>query len=406
MQIELWKGVRHLCKEELFQKIKGQLIISAQAVPGEPLYDENTTLMDRMALAAKQAGAPMIRTSSVRDVCAIKKMTGLPVIGLIKIQYPGFDRYITPTLQEVDALVQAEAEIIAIDCTDQVRGDGQSIEAYMKSVREKYPEAVLMADISTYEEGLRAEALGFDLVGTTMSGYTPQSPKKDGPDYALVRKLVRSLSIPVIAEGKVHTPQQAVKMLKEGAFAVVVGGAVTRPLEIASRFYKAVAAGRASVPEILEKMILFSKGQFRDINHFLKVHTYAQVIGQMEGLDEETQYLLEVAAITHDIACPFCREKYGSAAGPLQEKEGGPMVRTFLDGCGLSETEIERIVFLVSHHHSPNVLDGQDGRILLEADFLVNAEESGYSQEQIQKAKVHVFQTESGIRMLENLLEP
>ncbi len=224
----------------LLDRIHHQLIVSCQAVPGEPLYLEEGTVMPLMALAAQRAGSPMIRTSSVRDVVAIRQRTGLPVIGLIKIQHPGFDRYITPTMVEVDQLVEAGAEIIAIDCTDQVRGDGSTIEEFIQAVRSKYPDQLLMADISTYEEGVRAWQMGMDLVGTTMSGYTPQSPQLDGPDYTLVRRLQKTLPIPVIGEGRVHTPEQAVEMLKNGAWAVVVGGAITRPLEIAGRFIKAI----------------------------------------------------------------------------------------------------------------------------------------------------------------------
>lgn len=229
-------------KEELFERIKGKVIVSCQAVKGEPLYVEEKSVMYLMARAAKQAGAPAIRTSSIRDVIAIKEETGLPVIGLIKIQYEGFESYITPTMKEVDELVEAKADEIALDCTNQKRGDGKSISEFISEVREKYPEAVLMADISTYEEGVNAWKLGMDIVGTTMSGYTPYTPKTDGPDYELARRLSETLDIPVIGEGRVHSPEQAVEMLKTGAHAVVVGGAITRPLEIAQRFMKAVSA--------------------------------------------------------------------------------------------------------------------------------------------------------------------
>lgn len=229
-------------KEELFERIKGKVIVSCQAVKGEPLYVEEKSIMYLMARAAKEAGTPAIRTSSIRDVIAIKEETGLPVIGLIKVQYEGFESYITPTMKEVDELAEAKADVIALDCTNQKRGDGKSISEFITEVREKYPEAVLMADISTYEEGVNAWKLGMDIVGTTMSGYTPYTPKTDGPDYELVRRLSETLDIPVIGEGRVHSPEQAVEMLKTGAHAVVVGGAITRPLEIAQRFMKAVSA--------------------------------------------------------------------------------------------------------------------------------------------------------------------
>lgn len=229
-------------KEELFERIKGKVIVSCQAVPGEPLYVEEKSVMYLMARAAKQAGTPMIRTSSIRDVIAIKEETGLPVIGLVKVQYEGFESYITPTMKEVDDLVAAGSDIIALDCTQQKRGDGKTVSEFITEVRTKYSDAVLMADISTYEEGINAWKLGMDIVGTTMSGYTSYTQKTDGPDYELVKRLVAAVDIPVIGEGRIHYPQQAVEMLDAGAFAVVVGGAITRPLEIAQRFISAVDA--------------------------------------------------------------------------------------------------------------------------------------------------------------------
>ena len=227
-------------KEELFEQLKGKIIVSCQAVPGEPLYVEEKSIMYLMARAAKQAGTPAIRTSSIRDVIAIKEETGLPVIGLIKIKYEGFESYITPTMKEVDELAAAGSDVIAFDCTAQKRGDGKTIDEFIAEVRKKYPDAILMADISTYEEGINAWKLGVDMVGTTMSGYTAHSPKTDGPDYELVKRLSAEVDIPVIGEGRVHSPEQAVEMLNAGAFAVVVGDAITRPLEIAQRFIKAV----------------------------------------------------------------------------------------------------------------------------------------------------------------------
>lgn len=225
---------------EILKSTKGSLIVSCQALPGEPLYCEEQSLMPFMAEAARQAGSKCIRTSSVRDVKAIKAKTGLPVIGLIKQRYDGYESYITPTMKEVDELVEAEADIIALDCTMRKRGDGLSASEFLDQIREKYPDIVLMADISTLEEGINAWKHGVQIVGTTMSGYTDYSPQKNEPDYELVENLVKAVDIPVIAEGKVHYPQQAKKMLELGAHAVVVGGAITRPLEIAQRFIKEV----------------------------------------------------------------------------------------------------------------------------------------------------------------------
>ncbi len=226
--------------DEILELTKGSIIVSCQALPTEPLYCEEMSLMPFMAKAAQMAGSKCIRTSSLRDVVAIKKKTGLPVIGLIKRQYEGYDTYITPTMKEIDELVAAESDIIALDCTYMKRGNGQTINEFLEEIRGKYPDIALMADISTAEEGINAWKCGVNLIGTTMSGYTPHSAKTDGPDYELVSSLVNAVSVPVIAEGRVHQPEQAKKMLELGAHAVVVGGAITRPLEIAQRFYKAI----------------------------------------------------------------------------------------------------------------------------------------------------------------------
>lgn len=226
--------------DKILKDTRGSIIVSCQALPSEPLYCEEMSIMPFMAKAAQEAGAKCIRTSSVRDVIAIKESTNLPVIGLIKKNYEGYDSYITPTMQEIDELVAADSDIIALDCTMRKRGDGTTINEFLATIRDKYPDIRLMADISTLEEGINAYNAGVDMVGTTLSGYTPYSPQVDGPDYKLVQTLVKAVNIPVIAEGKIHTPEQAAKMLTTGAHAIVVGGAITRPLEIANRFYKAI----------------------------------------------------------------------------------------------------------------------------------------------------------------------
>lgn len=229
-----------MTKKEFIEAVRGQVIVSCQALPGEPLYSGDDSIMYLMARAAKQAGAAAIRSNGVHDVETIKAETGLPVIGLFKKQYPGMDVYITPTMAEVDALVAAGADVIALDCTLRPHEDGKSINTFLAEIKEKYPHQLLMADISTLEEGVNAAEQGVDFVGTTMSGYTPYSPQQDAPDFLLVEQLSQAVSAPVIAEGRIHEPAQAVELLRRGALAVVVGGAITRPLEIASRFVDAV----------------------------------------------------------------------------------------------------------------------------------------------------------------------
>ncbi len=230
-----------MTKQELFALMKGTIIVSCQATPGEPLYMKDQSIMYLMARAAKLAGAKMIRTSSVRDIVEIKEETGLPVIGLIKREYPGYTGRITMTMREVDECMEALADIVSIDCTDTVRGDGLSAPEFLRQVKAKYPNIIIMADCATLEEAKAAVAAGADLVGSTMNGYTAATAHCKGePNFDLVQEMVTALPCPVIAEGRVHTPEQAKKMLELGAWAVVVGGAITRPLEIASRFMAAV----------------------------------------------------------------------------------------------------------------------------------------------------------------------
>ena len=230
-----------MTKQELFDLIRGTIVVSCQATPGEPLYMKDQSIMYLMARAAKQAGAKMIRTSSVRDIVEIKEETGLPVIGLIKREYPGDTGRITMTMREVDECMEAMADIVSIDCTFNERGDGLTPGEFLAKVKEKYPNIIIMADCATLEEAVAAYEAGADLVGSTMNGYTPQTRDCKGePNYELVRDMVAALPCPVIAEGRVHTPEQARKMLQLGAWAVVVGGAITRPLEIATRFMDAV----------------------------------------------------------------------------------------------------------------------------------------------------------------------
>ena len=159
------------------------------------------------------------------------------MIGLIKREYPGYTGRITMTMREVDECMDALADIVSIDCTDTVRGDGKTAPEFLREVRKKYPNIIIMADCATLEEAKAAFEAGADLVGSTMNGYTAATAHcKGDPNFELVRQMAAELPCPVIAEGRVHTPEQAKKMLEIGAWAVVVGGAITRPLEIAARF--------------------------------------------------------------------------------------------------------------------------------------------------------------------------
>jgi len=152
--------------------------------------------------------------------------------------------------------------------------------------------------------------------------------------------------------------------------------------------------------ELTKKMIEYSDGNLHDISHFLKVFAYAKTIGECEHLNRDTQEILEAAALLHDIACPLCRRKYGNTDGKHQEKEGGILAEEFLKSAGYPEKFTERVAYLVGHHHSPALADGPDYQILIEADYLVNADESGYSGKNIRNTMEQIFRTDTGIALL------
>lgn len=213
-------------------KIKGKLIVSCQALPEEPLH--SSFIMGRMAYAAYIGGASGIRANTIADIQEIKKNVNLPIIGIIKQQYGDNQVYITPTMKEIDALVFEGVDIIAIDGTKRERPDGRKLEDLIKEARFKYPNQIFMADISCVEEAIMAEKIGFDIVGTTLVGYTEYTKGND--PIVELEKVIKSVSIPVIGEGNLDTPTKAKKALDLGAFAVVVGGAITRPQQITKKF--------------------------------------------------------------------------------------------------------------------------------------------------------------------------
>lgn len=216
----------------MLNQIKGKLIVSCQALPDEPLH--SSFIMGRMALAAKQGGASGIRAQSVEDIKEIMTVVDLPVIGIIKRNYDDSEIYITPTQKEVKELLETQCQMIAIDATNRKRPNDENMKDLLDLIHQGG--RLAMADISTYEEAVNAEKMGFDVISTTLCGYTPYSPNYEGPNLELIGQLVQDLHIPVIAEGKINHPDDLKAVLKAGAYAAVVGGAITRPQLITKKF--------------------------------------------------------------------------------------------------------------------------------------------------------------------------
>lgn len=223
-----------------FTRTKGGLIVSCQALENEPLHSD--FIMSRMALAAEQGGAFGIRANSVKDITEIKKTVNLPIIGIVKRDYDDSEVFITATIGEVDELMTIAPDMIAIDATDRTRPNSETLEDFVISIRSKYPDVLLMADISTLDDALEADRLEFDCISSTLHGYTENTKdsKLFSNDFQFIKELLDAVTIPVIAEGNVETPEMAKRCLDVGCHAVVVGGAITRPKQITERFITAM----------------------------------------------------------------------------------------------------------------------------------------------------------------------
>ncbi|EFM08762.1 N-acylglucosamine-6-phosphate 2-epimerase [Paenibacillus curdlanolyticus YK9] len=229
----------------MLKEIVGGLVVSCQALPHEPLH--SPSIMAKLALAAMQGGAVGIRANTLADIRAIKSEVSLPVIGIVKRDYEGSDVFITATMQEIDELLESGCEMIAMDATSRVRPGGVTTAELVDYCRRCSPSVELMADISTVEEAVAAAALGFDCVSTTLHGYTAgtSASKLYDNDFAFLKAVLSAVSIPVIAEGNVRTPDMLARCLTLGAASAVVGGAITRPLEITERFVAAIGSESA-----------------------------------------------------------------------------------------------------------------------------------------------------------------
>lgn len=221
-------------KQQLIESLRGGLVVSCQALVDEPLH--SSFIMSKMALAAQRGGAIGIRANGFEDITAIKQEVNLPVIGIVKRDYSDSPIFITATMKEVKEVVEAGAEIIAIDGTNRVRPGGETLENLYSTIRKEYPNVLLMADISTFEEGVRASELGFDLIATTLSGYTDYTKDVPLPNTDLVKSLREQLDTPIMAEGGYWTLEDVEQGLTAGAHGCIIGSAITRPMEITKRF--------------------------------------------------------------------------------------------------------------------------------------------------------------------------
>ena len=233
-------------KKEVYESLKDGLIVSCQAVPSEPHYMPGITTM--FAECAKWAGAKGLRVNSPEDIRAIKEKVDLPIIGIWKIDRNIKDVYLTPNLEAAEAVWEAGAEIIAVQATNHYRDDGKLAYETIKEIKENIPEALIFADVSTAQDAKIAAEYGADFVAPTLYGYTKAGhfdklDIKDAPDFYLLRDIidaVKGTNAKVIMEGKVSTPEIAVQCLYMGAYAVVVGNAITRPHITAKRFARAL----------------------------------------------------------------------------------------------------------------------------------------------------------------------
>lgn len=224
------------------ERVKNQLIVSCQALEEEPLH--SSFIMGRMAVAAEEGGAKGIRSNSVADVKEIKSQVDLPVIAIIKREYDDAEAFITPTIKEVDELMEAKPDVIAVDATSSTRPNGETLDEFFAQIKAKYPEQPLMADCSTLEEMLYADRLGFDYIGTTLVGYTSQSKgtKIETNDFEIIRQLLAEAENKVIAEGNINSPEKARRVLDLGCYSVVVGSSITRPQLITKTYTDTINA--------------------------------------------------------------------------------------------------------------------------------------------------------------------
>lgn len=224
------------------EKLRNRLVVSCQAYPGEPMRDPRT--MAQVAQSAVIGGAAAVRVQGIADVQFVRSAVEVPVIGLWKDGHDGV--FITPTLRHAVAVANAGAHIVAIDGTRRERPDGLTLKQTVEGLRSE-SHALIMADCGSLDDALAAADAGADIIGTTLAGYAGERPRTAGPDLELLTEISRAdRGVPVIAEGRIHTPAHAKAAIDAGAFAVVVGTAITHPATITTWFTDAISSAEAS----------------------------------------------------------------------------------------------------------------------------------------------------------------
>lgn len=231
----------------ILEKLRGGLVVSCQAYPGEPMLDPRT--MAQVAAAVVAGGAVAIRGKGLEDLRLMRAVVDVPIVGIVKVGDEGV--YITPTLDDCLAVAATGVEIVALDGTQRPRPDGRTLAETIAGLKERYPDVLVMADCGSLGDLEAARDAGADILGTTLAGYTGERPRTPGPDWELVDQAVALGSHPVMVEGRIHTPEDAGEAIRRGAWAVCVGTAITHPTSLTRRFSEALpgaSTSRVGVP--------------------------------------------------------------------------------------------------------------------------------------------------------------
>lgn len=348
----------------IIDSLKGKLVVSCQAEAGFPLNTPEN--LAALAASAVIGGAGAIRASGPANIKAIRQAVRVPIIGIYKQDYPDFAVRITPTIKEVSPIVEAGADILALDATNRPRPDGKTFPELLKSIRDRF-DIPIMADISNLQEGLAADRLGVDLVATTLSGYTKADPPS-GPDLELVRQLSSLINRPVVAEGRYSTAEEVHAAIEAGAFAVVVGSMITRPHLITKNFVSGLRPILAGGPLLaldiggtkIAAAIVDGSGQIRvdDIVPTPRIEGGEAVLGAAVNLAKK------ILNSTPDIEVEAVGISTGGQVDPSGQLIGGTPMLPGWPGLPLRETVSKSLnlpVYVLNDGHAAAIAEARYG---------------------------------------------